>query len=186
MTSTEIMELERKNIFDRCWLYVGHESEVPQPGDYCRRTVAGRPLFMVRDRDRRVHVFINSCLHRGAMVCRRDWGNASSFVCFYHGWAYSDSGKLIGVPEPTGYVEDFSSKNRKLAEPPHVESYRGLYFVNFAREAPSLIDYIGEARELMDLTLDSADILGGWEVIKGTAKYDIRANWKLLVENSVD
>jgi p-cumate 2,3-dioxygenase alpha subunit len=186
LTSPEIFELERKRIFDRSWLYVGHESEVPTPGDYVRRTVADRPLFMIHGRDGKVRVFINSCLHRGAMVCRQDKGNSGSFVCFYHGWAYNDAGKLIGIPDPEGYPQGYCDEHRELQQPPKVDSYRGMYFVNFSADAPSLVEYFGDARELIDQTMDSADIVGGWEVIKGTAKYDIRANWKLLLENSVD
>lgn len=186
LTSPEIMELERTNIFARTWLYVGHESEVPKPGDYCRRVVAERPLFMIRGRDGKVRVLINSCLHRGALICRQDTGNAKSFVCFYHGWAYDDCGKLIGVPDPEGYAEDFHKSGRALMAPAHVDSYRGMYFVNFAADAASLTDFIGDARELIDLTMDSAEMLGGWQIIRGTAKYNIQANWKLLLENSAD
>ena len=186
MTSSEIFTLEQERIFNRSWLYVGHASEVPRPGDFCRRMVAGRPLFMIHGRDGKVRIFINSCLHRGALVCRQDSGNAGSFVCFYHGWSYDDCGRLVGVPDPSGYVEDFGKTGRALIEPPLVDSYRGMYFANFGSDASSLADFLGEARELIDLTMDSAEILGGWEIIKGTAKYNIRANWKLLLENSAD
>jgi p-cumate 2,3-dioxygenase alpha subunit len=186
MTSSEIMDLEMERIFSSSWLYVGHDSEVANRGDYRRRTVLGRPLFMVRGKDGAIRVFINSCLHRGAQVCRADEGKSEAFVCFYHGWAYDNCGKLIGIPDPEGYPEGFCDVEQTLLQPPRVESYRGFYFVNFDADAPSLPEYLGEARELMDLTIDSAEILGGWHVIEGTAKFDIRANWKLLLENSVD
>jgi len=186
MTSPEIFRLEQERIFNRSWLYVGHESEVPKQGDFCRRAVAGRPLLMIRGRDGKIRVLINSCLHRGALVCRQDSGNAASFVCFYHGWSYDDCGKLTGVPDPSGYAEDFGKSGRALMQPTNVDNYRGMYFVNFASDAMSLAEFLGEARELIDLTMDSAEILGGWEVIRGTAKYNIRANWKLLLENSAD
>ncbi len=186
MTSPEIHELERERIFDRCWLYVGHESEIPHPGDYRRRTVAERPLFLIRGRDGAVRIFLNTCPHRGAMVCRQDQGNADTMSCFYHGWTFSSHGDLIGVPEQSAYPEQFSRADHGLLPPPHVDSYRGMYFVNFGGDVPTLLDYLGKAREIMDLTFDSAEVLGGWEVIRGSAKYDIRANWKLMAENSVD
>lgn len=186
MTSSSIMELEREHIFDRCWLYVGHDTEVPEPGDYRRRTVAGRPLILVRGHDGSIRVFLNTCLHRGALVCREDRGNSDGFTCFYHGWSYSNSGKLIGIPDPAGYSEKFISTERSLMEPPHVESYRGMYFVNFGSHVPSLKEYLGDAREMIDLTFDSAEPLGGWAIVDGSGKFDVRANWKLLVENSVD
>src|SRR5438067_13500542 len=66
LTSEEIYRAEIERIFNRSWLYVGHESEVPERGDFVRRTVATRPLFFVRSRTTgRVKVFANSCTHRG-------------------------------------------------------------------------------------------------------------------------
>ena len=186
MTSSAIMELEQERIFDRCWLYVGHDSEIPEPGDFRRRTVAGRPLILVRDNDGAIRVFLNTCLHRGALVCREDSGNAKTFECFYHGWRYGNSGKLIGIPDPAGYSEKFINTERSLMTPPHIESYRGMNFVNFGADVPSLADYLGHAREIIDLTLDSAEPLGGWNIISGSGKFNVRANWKLLVENSID
>jgi p-cumate 2,3-dioxygenase subunit alpha len=185
-TSPEIMNLEVERLFMRSWIYVGHESELPKPGDYLRRTAAGRPIFMVHGRDANIRIFYNSCLHRGALICRQDKGRGSNFVCFYHGWSYDDQGNLIGVPDAQGYVEDFKKSGRKLLSPRNVSSYRGLYFVNFSDRPESLIEYLGEARNLMDLTLDSAEPLGGWRVVRGIAKFNIKANWKLLLENSVD
>jgi len=186
MTSREIMELERKRIFDRSWLYVGHDSEIPEPGDYQRRTVAGRPLIFIHGRDGRIRILINSCLHRGALVCRKDSGNASAFTCFYHGWSFDTAGRLIGVPDADGYSADFNKLEQFLAAPPNVDSYRGMYFVNFGSNVASLKDHLGDARELIDLTMDSAEPLGGWKIVRGTAKFKVRANWKLLAENSID
>src|SRR3954453_10738040 len=82
LTSEDIHRLELQHIFMRTWLYLGHESEVPEPGDFVRRTVAGQPLFMVRSRTTgQVRVFANTCTHRGATICRRDRGNAKAFQC---------------------------------------------------------------------------------------------------------
>ena len=186
MISEEICALERERIFDRCWLYVGHDSEIPNPGDFRRRTVAERPLILIRGRDGKVRVFYNTCPHRGAMVARQDKGSADTLTCFYHGWSFNSQGELIAVPEQAGYSKQFSKADHTLGIPPHVESYRGMHFVNFSADAPTLSDWLGEAKTIMDLSLDAADVLGGWEVIRGSARYDIRANWKLMAENSVD
>ena len=70
MTSDEIFELEQRRVFDRCWLYVGHESEVAEPGDFRRRKVGGRQLMFVRGSDGEVRALYNSCTHRGARVCK--------------------------------------------------------------------------------------------------------------------
>jgi len=186
LTSAEIMDLEQERIFDRCWLYVGHETEIPKAGDYRRRTLGKRPLIFVRGNDGEIRVFFNACLHRGALVCRQDSGSAGAFQCFYHGWSYTNVGKLSFVPDADGYSDSFKKVDQALGQPAHVDNYRGFYFVNFAQDAPSLADYLGETRKIIDLTLDSAEPLGGWRAVPGTARYDIRANWKLLAENSVD
>jgi p-cumate 2,3-dioxygenase alpha subunit len=186
MTSPEVLELEWERLFARCWLYVAHDSELPEAGDYRRRTVAGRPLFVVRGRDGQIRVFHNTCSHRGALVCRRDEGRADQFQCFYHAWTYNSHGELIGVPDEGGYAAAFDRAELGLQSPPRVESYRGLYFVSFDPDAMDLATYLGDARELIDQTMDCAEPLGGWAVIAGTARYSIHANWKLLVENSID
>src|SRR5271154_5679678 len=80
-----ILEDERRRIFDKCWIYVGHESEVRAPGDFKTRTICGRPIIFCRDSKNAVRVFLNSCRHRGAVVCRESEGNAKNYFCFYHG-----------------------------------------------------------------------------------------------------
>ena len=83
--SRDIFEREQRAVFDRCWIYLGHTSELKNPGDFRTRWVAGRPVIFCRDRDGQVHALINSCRHRGAVVCREREGNARNFYCMYHG-----------------------------------------------------------------------------------------------------
>ena len=105
-----VLERERERIFDRCWIYVGHESEVRAAGDFCTRTICGRPLILCRDDEMRVRVFLNSCRHRGAIVCREAQGNATHFSCFYHGWTYDRAGCLDGVPGQSAYPASFDRR----------------------------------------------------------------------------
>jgi p-cumate 2,3-dioxygenase subunit alpha len=186
MLLPEVLQLERERIFSRVWLYVGHDSEISNPGDFRRRTIAGRPLFFVRGRDGEPRVFYNTCLHRGSLICRQDQGTAQTFQCFYHGWTYSNQGQLIGVPDEEGYAEAFDREERSLRSPARVESYRGFYFVCFNAEIEPLSSWLAPIRSVMDLSLDSAEVLGGWQASTSTAKFSARANWKLLIENSID
>ncbi|HLG70310.1 MAG TPA: aromatic ring-hydroxylating dioxygenase subunit alpha [Chloroflexota bacterium] len=186
MTSREIFQLEQERIFSRSWLYLAHDSELRQAGEYRRKTMAGRPVFIVRGRDGRVRAFMNTCTHRGALVCRQDQGAAETFQCFYHGWTFNNQGELVGIPDQSGYSECFDRVERGLTPVPRLESYRGMWFVSFQPDIDDLVTYLGDLRECIDLTVDSAELLGGWEVVPGNAKYTIRANWKLLVENSLD
>jgi p-cumate 2,3-dioxygenase alpha subunit len=186
MTSEAVFALERTRIFDRAWVYVGHDSEVTEPGDYRRRTVAGRPLILVRGSDGQVRVLLNTCTHRGALVCRSDDGNSKTFQCFYHAWTFGNDGRLIGVPDMRAYGEDFDRKELSLKAPARVECYRGFYFASFVADGPDLVDSLGEIRTYMDITLDAGAVLGGWSVARGEVAYQIKANWKLMLENSID
>ncbi|MXY79749.1 MAG: Rieske 2Fe-2S domain-containing protein [Chloroflexi bacterium] len=184
MTSLDLFQRERELIFSRCWIYLGHESEVEKPGDYRRRTVAGRPLFFARGEDGRLRVFLNTCPHRGALICRSDEGNAEVLQCFYHAWTFSTRGELVGVPGEDAYAPHFDRDELGLKEPPRVESYRGFLFVSFNPDADDLVTYLAGAREYLDLIVDQSE--AGMRVIPGSNKYAIKANWKLLAENSLD
>jgi phenylpropionate dioxygenase-like ring-hydroxylating dioxygenase large terminal subunit len=180
-----ILEHERRAIFDRCWIYAGHESEVRAPGDFRTRTLCGRPVIFCRDSRNAVRVFLNTCRHRGTVVCREAEGNAKNYTCFYHGWSYNRDGVLDGVPGEKDYPPSFRRGEWNLKEAPRVESYRGFVFLNFDAGAVSLDEYLGRAKEYIDLVLEQSPS-GKMEVIQGTQDYEIKANWKLLVENSFD
>lgn len=184
MTSAEVFALEKERIFSRCWLYVGHESEVREAGDYVRRPVGNRQVFMVRGRKSgRVNVFHNTCTHRGAMVCRKDAGNAKVFQCFYHAWSFDSDGTLVGVPDREAYGDGLDFSALGLRPVARVESYRGFVFACFDPDVIGLVDYLAGAKEYLDLVVDAT---GDAEIITGTNQYAIDANWKLLAENSVD
>ena len=184
MTSMELFRLERERVFNRCWIYLGHESEVENPGDYRRRTVAGRPLFFVRGADGEIRVFLNSCPHRGALICRHDTGNAQVLQCFYHAWSFNIGGELIGLPGEDAYGPNFDRSELSLKEPPRVESYRGFYFVSFNPHVEDLVTYLAGARDYLDMIVDQSE--EGMRVVPGSNRYTMKANWKLLVENSLD
>lgn len=183
--STDVFEAERDAIFNRCWLYLGHASEITQPGQYVTRTVAGRNIIFNRDADGKMNAFMNTCPHRGAMICRDRGGTAKSFQCFYHGWVFTSAGKLRSQPGQESYCEGFNDQGgANLVPAPRLEEYRGFCFVSFDKDIIDLPTYLGRAREYIDLVADQSET--GMAVLGGTQEYSIRANWKLLVENSID
>jgi phenylpropionate dioxygenase-like ring-hydroxylating dioxygenase large terminal subunit len=103
----------------------------------------------------------------------------------YHGWTYHTDGKLKAIPGDEAYGEKFDKAARGLVEVPRFEAYRDFYFLNFDRDAPDLTTYLAGAKEYIDLVVDQSPS-GKMEIISGVQEYDIKANWKLLVENSVD
>lgn len=181
----EIFEEERRLIFNNSWLYIGHESEIAQPGDFVTRRVAGRDLVLTRDSQGTMRCFLNACPHRGAKIVREKSGNARSFTCIYHAWQFSSAGKLIGLNGPETYAPDFKTDPMHQLQPvPLLDDYRGLIFANFNPRAQSLEDYLADAKEYLDLIMDQAQ--ERMVLIGGVQEYAMRANWKLLAENAVD
>ena len=96
--SPEFYREELDKLFTRAWLFVGHESLIPNPGDFFVSRMGEESVILCRDQAGAVHVFHNSCRHRGMKVCRYEQGNTSLFTCPYHSWTYTTDGKLQGVP----------------------------------------------------------------------------------------
>jgi len=183
--SPQILRDEYRTIFDQCWLYLGHESELLKNGDFVTRVVAKRTLLFTRDAQGKVNAFFNACPHRGAQVCRERKGNAKSFQCFYHGWVFGSDGALKSQPASDCYPEDFNADgSANLVAVPCLDSYRGFWFVSFKRDIESLADYLAGAKEWIDVVADQSEAM--MTIVGGTQEYQIRANWKLLTENSID
>jgi p-cumate 2,3-dioxygenase subunit alpha len=128
----DILEAERTQIFDKCWLYLGHSSELARPGDFVTRQVGGRNILFARDGKGNLKAMLNTCPHRGAQVCREKHGSAKSFQCFYHGWVFGLDGTLRSQPGETSYAEDFKERSTSnMQQVPRFESYRDFNFICF-------------------------------------------------------
>lgn len=180
----DVLTREQERIFDKCWLYLGHESEIANPGDFLRRDVGGRELIFVRDQEGTVRAFFNTCPHRGALVCQEKHGQSKMFRCIYHAWTFDLEGKLIQRPEAERYSSATQTGMHDLVPVPQLESYRGLYFVNYDAETENLVSYLADAVEYIDLTIDHSEV--AMEIVGGIQEYGFQANWKLLAENSFD
>ena len=185
-TDPEIFADELEQIFHRGWVYVGHSSEIPEPGDFRLRRIGHQPVIMVRGQDGEVRLLLNRCRHRAATVCQVEQGNASTFRCAYHGWTYRNNGELAGVPYQDGYGDALHMDEMGLLRVPRIESYRGLIFGSMAPAGVTLDDHLGApAKEQLDLFIDLSPE-GEIEVRAGVNKFDYAANWKFQVENAMD
>lgn len=184
-TDPELFELEMERIFGRAWLFVGHESQVPKPGDYVTTELGRQPIIMIRHSDGTVRVMLNRCTHRGAKVVNERAGNARYMSCLYHGWTFDTEGNLVGVPVPEGCTASFDMKNFGLALAPRTGEYRGFIFASLARTGISFEDHIGSMKANIDDLVDRAPE-GRLALDAGMHRYVYRGNWKLQIENVLD
>src|SRR5262249_18141819 len=147
----EVHAVEMERIFARCWLFVGHVSQLAEPGDFVTTMMGEDPVIVVRDRDGGVRVLLNSCSHKGRTVCVLDRGNATGFTCSYHGWRYRNDGTLGGVPNSAdAYFGELDKSSLGLVGA-RVETYKGLIFATWDHNAPALEDYLGDIRWYLDI-----------------------------------
>lgn len=190
----DVFKAEVKRIFSRAWLLVGHESLVPNPDDYFVSRMGTDPVILTRDLKGELHVFLNSCTHRGMKLCRYDHGNSRTFTCPYHGWSFSTNGKLVETPGDliavpgmaTHYHNELNKKDWGLKRVGRIAVYKGTVWATWDPQAPDLLEYLGDMRHYLDSALDHRDgSPGGSEVVAGVQKWRVRCNWKLAPENFV-
>jgi phenylpropionate dioxygenase-like ring-hydroxylating dioxygenase large terminal subunit len=183
-TDQAIFEAEMSRIFGATWVYLAHESEIPESNDYVTRRLGLRPVIVVRDANGELRVLYNRCTHRGTTLCRNERGSARNFQCPYHGWNFANNGKLRGVPWPDGYSADIKDPRFNLAQAPRVQSYRGFIFATLNMEAPDLVQWLGPITRPIDEWLDRNP--GGKIVVCEANRFKYKGNWKLAYDNSSD
>src|SRR4051812_21034151 len=137
-TDPEVFAEEMVKVFGgRSWVYLAHESQLPEPNAFLSVRMGLRSVIVTRDRSGVLHAVFNRCSHRGATVCREESGVAKSFQCPYHGWTFRNTGELVGTPWPRGYGDGFDKSALGLHRVARVESYRGFVFGTLNESAPS-------------------------------------------------
>jgi phenylpropionate dioxygenase-like ring-hydroxylating dioxygenase large terminal subunit len=177
----DIYRAELAQVFGKCWLYLGHESQLPRENDFFTTIMGADPVIVTRSGGR-VRAFLNSCTHRGMKVCRTDKGNAADFTCPYHGWSFSSSGALTGVPGMReAYYDRLETRSWGLREVAQLESFHGLVFATWAADAPPLTAYLGDMALYLERMVNRME--GGIEMIGAVQKWELPVNWKLIAEN---
>jgi benzoate/toluate 1,2-dioxygenase alpha subunit len=146
-TDEELFELEMKHIFEGNWVYLAHESQIPEVGDYFTTYIGRQPVVISRDKQGELHCLINACSHRGAMLCRRKTDNRTTFTCPFHGWTFNNSGKLLKVKDPreAGYPEQFNTDgSHDLRKVARFESYRGFLFGSLNPDVKPLREHLAK------------------------------------------
>lgn len=182
----QVFELEMARIFESTWIFVTLESELRRPHDFVTAQVGRVPVLITRDGEGTLRAFLNSCRHRGTLVCPLKRGNQRAHVCHYHGWTYDSAGRNTTLTWRADgqYPQDFDRAGHDLAPVARVASYRGFVFVSLSSEVPSLEDHLGEAKVFLDLVADHGP--EGLEFVPGDISYTFEGNWKLQFENGLD
>jgi benzoate/toluate 1,2-dioxygenase subunit alpha len=185
----ELFQLEMEHVFGASWVYVGHESQIPNPGDYYTTTVGLQPVVMVRDADGAIHVHYNRCPHKGTKIANEICGNAGKFFrCPYHAWVFRFDGKFLGMPLRGGYENvGFERSEAALGLTPvgGSHNYRGFVFARLSPRGPGFEEFFGESLSSIDNMVDRSPA-GRLEVAGPPLRYMHNCNWKMLVENQTD
>jgi Rieske 2Fe-2S family protein len=193
--SPDIFVKDQSEIFSKQWLLVGHQSQIPEPGDYFVQEVVGESLIVIRDKSGDIHGFFNVCRHRGTRLKEDASGHASAIQCPYHAWTYGLDGRLVGAPH-MDEVPGFDRADYPL-HPVNLGLWNGFIFVNLTEAGPltsilSQRERRTKAPETGNKSLEKwfAPLNGkfaDWNMsILRPAKrieYDVHANWKLMFEN---
>jgi len=187
--SEQVFALERERLFANTWSYLGHASQVPEPGDFFAQEIAGRPLVMVRQPDRSIRVLYNRCAHKGTQLVTDERGNVGNyFRCPYHAWTYKLDGAPMGMPLKAGYEGTRLGEcesGQGMAAVRHVAIHRDFVFVKLSAGGLGFADYFGEALRSIDNLVDRSPV-GKLEIAGGVLRNVIRCNWKMYLENIND
>jgi phenylpropionate dioxygenase-like ring-hydroxylating dioxygenase large terminal subunit len=187
--SEEVFQLEMEHMFPNSWVYVGHDSQVPNPGDYYGTTIGTQPVLLVRHTDGTVRVLHNRCPHKGTRITSETCGNTGKFFrCPYHAWSFKTDGSLLAIPlkkgyENTGFEQSHAAPG--MAPVRHVRNYRGFVFAKINDGGLDFEEFFGESLSSLDNMIDRSPV-GQLKVAGGVLRYMHNCNWKMLVENQTD
>ena len=185
----ELFALEQERFFANTWNYVGHDSQVPNPGDYIRNEIAGQPLIVVRHSDDSIRVLMNRCAHKGSRLVSAPCGNTGRhFRCPYHAWTFRTDGSLLSMPVRNGYdgtALHECEAAQGLATVKNVRLYRGFIFAKLKDVGPGFEEYFGESLSSIDNMADRSPE-GRLEIAGGCLRFMHPCNWKMFVENLND
>ena len=184
-TDPAIFAEEMVKVFGGGWVFLAHESELPQNNTFKQTKMGLRSVIVTRDGSGHLHGLFNRCTHRASTVCREESGSAKSFQCPYHAWTFDIDGKLRSVPWPDAYGPAFDKSSRDLPNVQRIDTYRGFIFATLNPDAAGLRDHLGGAAEYIDAWLDRYPP-GALRIRNGAQRMLYHANWKLTWDNAAD
>ncbi|MGE4328170.1 MAG: aromatic ring-hydroxylating dioxygenase subunit alpha [Pseudodonghicola sp.] len=188
-TDPDVYRLEMKHLFANTWVFVGHDSQTPNKGDYYTTQIGDQPVIQVRHSDNEIYVLYNRCPHKGTKIAIDREGNTGKFFrCPYHAWSFKTDGCQLAIPlkkgyEGTGLEETVSGHGMKSVGA--VKNYRGFIFARLAEEGIGFEEFFGDSLSSLDNMVNRSPE-GRLEVAGPPLRYMHKCNWKMLVENQTD
>ena len=181
-----LFALEMEHVFEASWVYLCHESQLPNTHDYYSTRIGRQPVVVLRDGAGRLGGFLNVCPHRGTRLYPQRSGNSEIQMCPYHAWCFDSAGKCVKIKDEElgGYAEPFRNEDHNLIPLGRLESYKGFIFGALPDDVPPLADYLGDTRFFIDTFAEQS--AQGMELLAGEVSYTFDANWKMQVENTMD
>jgi len=185
-TDPALFALEVEKVFGEAWLFVAHEGQLPEPGDFLALeglARMGHPIFLVRGRDGRIRAFYNACRHRGGPLIDGPAGSTGGhLVCRYHAWTYDLEGRLVGYPEAKNFPSGMKETCPPLAQG-ECARWGGLVFVRLRRGGPTLREYLDPVASEVDTLVGDQSRGVHFAAARST---DIPCNWKLAGDGNIE
>ncbi|KAI8521843.1 hypothetical protein Bbelb_015970 [Branchiostoma belcheri] len=177
-----IHDLEADTVWRNNWVAVGRTDQVSTPGAFFTGTIGREPFIVSSDRSNTLRAFYNVCCHHGNVVEWREAGEASEFVCCYHGWTYAMDGSRLRKPTKLRGIKNFVAAQNGL-KPIGVRTWGPLVFLRLAGY-PDEDDFDQKVGPLAQ-ELEEMGFTSGMRHIC-RRQYRLRCNWKLIVDNAAD
>jgi choline monooxygenase len=178
-TDSNHFKFEQALIFERNWQYISHARELAREGDFVTSTIGRVPIIVTRDEAGELHGLVNVCRHRAHAVAEGT-GNRRTLQCPYHGWTYNLDGSLRTAPRADREAAFIESELGLLPVP--IETWGSFVFANLAPKPVPLTRVLGQLPTLMEsYGFDFSSLHHRKRIV-----YDLKANWKVYVENSVE
>lgn len=181
LSDQAVYKLEHEKVFLKTWIVLGHESEIPNAGDYITRDLAGYSVIITRDDNQRIQAFYNMCTHRGMKLCRADKGNKTRFTCPYHGWVFKNTGECIGVPQQKDIYGGQLDKSQLNLNNVTIDCYKGLIFGTWNDDPQPLSEFLGDFKWYLEIVFGRTEM----EVVGPPQRFVIPAQWKIGADNFV-
>lgn len=173
-TDDSVFKADLEHLFYKEWLFVGHEIDVANSGDWFTVEIGDVNVVVLRNAENKLRAFHNSCRHRGSKICLEDRGSDGNLVCPYHQWTYDLDGNLAFAKDMGDLFDPADNALHKV----HCQGIEGLVFICIADDAPDITPFAEQVSDyLKPHRLRQSKVAHRSSIVEA-------GNWKLVIENN--